>query len=201
MLYIDSEGDEFCQRVLNQGLPFVHSFLTAGTTDEQCTLLYSMDRQEPILGNGLLTARLPQTVEAAYTGRMDRISDLTTEEVEKVIRAPFSADPDPGPRTIWKWAHLNHLPNTRGTYYRFWRWRSWGYVFWDQARLESMNVYSAAWDWAASATDLFETLDLPSQEEMDEARHTQAMVLRQGRSIWWTPPNENGTSEGQTERL
>lgn len=139
----DLEDALYAQYILTLGLEELWRIARAEGYAERARVLcsgYTPQPTEDFLYDGLLY----NANEEHYN---IRLADLATHEDERVwVWQPPSADPDPGPVEVWKWAHYEETC-------AFWIYqadrrdlREWGYVMWDWSRLDENDVFQEPWE-------------------------------------------------------
>ncbi|KAK1147224.1 hypothetical protein N8T08_001963 [Aspergillus melleus] len=116
-------------------LAFLHKVMKAETYDERYRLL------TPVAPS-ILTF-LPCDLASMMTSDIDDtlpLEDYSQEQIQPYL-TPDAPEPDPGPREAWRYVHLNSpWPfficdlEARDV-------RRWGYVMWDQYRLEQLKFF------------------------------------------------------------
>lgn len=87
---------------------------------------------------------LPNVLQSIFRRKIDAtpLKDYTAEQVEPLHGNHDAPEPDPGPANVWTWAHST-LDSDQFVWSVHCReLRSWGYVMWDDARLDHSDVYS-----------------------------------------------------------
>ncbi|KAI9769216.1 MAG: hypothetical protein M1840_004345 [Geoglossum simile] len=74
------------------------------------------------------------------------LSEMTPMEERTHIKTPFFSDPDAGLANIWRWTHGDETLS--GFVYQDHHepLREWGYVVWDESRLDDMGIFKSPWE-------------------------------------------------------
>ena len=135
--------DAFLQDQLSRGLARLHTILCTEPNQR---------RQNGFLGmsedRGYRSSFLEYGLQnvAVYKISPYELSTMDQAEQDVETNNPLARDPDSGPEDVWRWAHQREAAH-RFTYSNAQaRLREWGYVMWDRARLEGMDLFSKAWD-------------------------------------------------------
>lgn len=108
------------------------------------------------------------------------LAELQEKEPElarAVLRAPFSRDPDSGPRNSWCWAHRNSTCRPVDPIYadEQLQLRTYGYVFWDQARLDDWRVLDKPWtQWQKNFLDERRKKQIEREQELEKSYRIEA---------------------------
>jgi hypothetical protein len=110
----------------------------------------SNNNQQPRRATNLLTSDLENVyVDRERYDRWDMSKRLLAvyddADERQYLRKPIIPGSDPGPEEVWRWAHDLEPVMYFVAGYAQEPLRAWGYVFWDQLRLERWNVYSKDW--------------------------------------------------------
>ncbi|KUJ18950.1 uncharacterized protein LY89DRAFT_582443 [Mollisia scopiformis] len=171
------------ETILARGLASLHSIILAKTYNEKVQVLYPdlIESTDKFLHQALTAAN--DTNDNIW------LEDYTEGDKIQKIRSPFFQDPDTGPSDVWFWANQEetraHFINCEMRKSL----REWGYVLWDRARLDALNVLSTPWE---EATDLV-TIDeygwrYSRQQKSLERRHE--IYVKGGRG-WWSAEDES----------
>ncbi|KAI9933997.1 hypothetical protein ASPWEDRAFT_179921 [Aspergillus wentii DTO 134E9] len=135
------EAWEFTQRygyipgLLSNGLEFIFEATTAPTYEQRKRLMNRKLRGSyPFL---------PGLLECIFLGgAQDTPLKEYTFEQAQVLHLSETPEPDSGPAKIWKWSHWE-LDSDQFVWSIHCReLHAWGYVMWDNARLEKSGIYS-----------------------------------------------------------
>ena len=155
----------YIQHVLSFGLEKLHQIAMAETYEVRHTLLY--------FGYCPRSTRsfLYESLKNANEGNHDLyLSDMTPGEERTHIKTPLFSDPDAGSANIWRWTHGDETLS--GFVYQDHHepLREWGYVVWDESRLDDIGIFKSPW----------EPLEISSDarlEEQQEAERQHAYMV------------------------
>jgi len=119
----------------------------------------------------------------------DMLEDYSDEELARVS-ASFFEDPDTGPMDVWKWAHKEESSIQFTNSHLRQDLRDWGYVIWDRARLDALEILKAPWDEkrAAPSFPAFRSRH-DTMREASLQRRTE--IYRSGGRGWWDFDDES----------
>ncbi|KAI0856525.1 hypothetical protein F4860DRAFT_492626 [Xylaria cubensis] len=107
---------------------------------------------------------------------------------------PFCDDPDSGPQNALEWAFIDENPRIASfqDYYQN-TLRGWGYVMWDQVRLETVGIFEKEWDhpelWEQYCID---ERDFAERKKLIEKSWKRRMsISNTGGSGWWSWEDES----------
>ncbi|KAI0401431.1 hypothetical protein F4802DRAFT_601023 [Xylaria palmicola] len=181
--YVDIIDNRYLHDVISRGLATIYDVSTAEIYEEQYRALNAAKTPWP---GDFLYDGLEEDTKGQYRGVF--VADITPENEDIYIKRPFFNDPDPGPKNAWRWAHIEE--NQLMWVYREDReeLREWGYVMWDQSRLDASSIFQGPWEDILSERDLV----LEDQEAGRERGYMQnsweqrEAASRAGASGWWS---------------
>ncbi|RSL59521.1 hypothetical protein CEP54_007236 [Fusarium duplospermum] len=100
----------------------------------------------------------------------------------------FFNDPDPGPSTIWEWAYSDldteavYLPDRAGL-------REWGYVMWDQARIDKTKLLQSPWRPPSAQAPHEPNVEVADEDLLDSWTRRSQIYAKGGRG-WWDAGDE-----------
>ena len=121
------------------------------------------------------------------------LKDYTFEQAE-LLQIPEVPEPDSGPAEVWRWSHLE-----LGSEHFVWsvhcrELRTWGYVMWDNARLDGSDTYSQP----------FKLPPLPDEQELERRKDAtiasmvrRRQLFREGAKGWWAKGDESHLEWGK----
>ncbi|KAH8883481.1 hypothetical protein GQ53DRAFT_811480 [Thozetella sp. PMI_491] len=119
----------------------------------------------------------------------NRLADFTQEEHVRYLRPPFFDDPDSGPSSAWEREHLDEV-STRFVYQpNRMHLREWGYVMWDQMRLDGIGALdSRRWSrgMGVAGEETREVADI----KWTSSWKKRAFIYDEGGRGWWDPLDE-----------
>ncbi|KAI8629243.1 hypothetical protein F5Y19DRAFT_434524 [Xylariaceae sp. FL1651] len=210
-------GDSYLQSLYFKGLVFLESFAKAKTYDRQLELLYHgrlLDHGQ-LLDHWQLPHIRPHNFHRAlrdfsYEMRNEEASVSKYENSRDYalkVKPLYFEDPDDGPFSIWKWAHESESLGRSVYQRRQAKLRKWGYVMWDQARLDTLPISRDRWQLPTFSLFDRSLHDAPVGEVDDSWtfswRERKQIYKKKGRGWWdfgdeskieWTPrvqPKDN----------
>lgn len=118
---------------------------------------------------------------------MQLLKEYTFEQT-KLLQIPEAPESDSGPADVWRWPHLE-LDSGQfvwGIHCR--ELRAWGYVMWDNARLDKSDIYS----------QLFTLPPLPDEEKLERRKDAtiasmvkRRKLSREGAKGWLADRDES----------
>lgn len=184
MTYENGIDSGFIQNVLSLGLAKLHQVAEAKTYEERHRLLSSSHPP-------------PFTVSFLHEGLTKNTNELhddvfLDDSLAEVIMPRF-ADPDSGPAFAWRWAH-------RGESWVKWVYqqnrhalRQWGYVMWDQSRLDAIGLFQNPWQDDVKERDscLDEQEATRQRACMEDSWERKEQIYRSGGTGWWSWGDES----------
>ena len=176
--YVDTKavGSGYIQPLLARGLPHVRRLVSAETYEQRYALLgHAPDWISEFVHEALLISNDPDDGI--------RLSEYTNIDELRHITPPFFNDSDAGPEKAWRWAH------DRDTCIGFVnsgirrQIREWGYVFWDNSRLDKFEALETPWQ-------------LPDEDppvdytEMRKSHDRRSQIYMAGGRGWWSWEDE-----------
>ena len=98
------------------------------------------------------------------------------------ILHPAFPDIDAGPIKIWHWAHYDGISGNWVYLSNRSQLREWGYVMWDQSRLDTSSILDTPWQENYELSHLVREDD----EYMHCSWEIRATIHRHGGSGWWS---------------
>ncbi|TGJ80711.1 hypothetical protein E0Z10_g8051 [Xylaria hypoxylon] len=183
--YDNKPDNPYIQSVLSRGLAKIYAISVAETYEKQYRALNAT--KSPHANFGFLCEGLEYDANEPYNDRV-YVEDITPENETRFIKRPFFKDSDPGPANAWRWAHIEET-RSKWVYIEDRReLREWGYVMWDQRRLDKVGIFQGPWEDIVSERDLV----LEDQEAGREHAYMQnsweqrESVSMSGGSGWWS---------------
>ncbi len=100
----------------------------------------------------------------------------------------FFVEPDTGPENAWRWAHNSFstvsLGQTDGDYHQV---REWGYVMWDQVRLNEGDIFNKP----LPEREDDSKKEAEEQEEMCKSWKRRSFIHLAGGRGWWSWEDES----------
>ncbi|KAK2734593.1 hypothetical protein FQN57_001640 [Myotisia sp. PD_48] len=122
----------YLQYHLSLGLHHLRPLLAANSREE-CSRLIGDEMSQDYV----------EFLQEVFIGVLKPMREVLLDQVEDPKAPYFRGDSDSGPKSISIWASNADDPYSFGASY--WQLRSWGYVLWDQARLDSWGVLQDPW--------------------------------------------------------
>lgn len=187
MAYGNDVGESHMQSVLSRGLRKLYEIGAAETEEQKFRLLY---QQNPSSTSSFLHDGL-QFVDG-LNGSHAYLEDMTEEEESFYVRQPFSEDEDSGPRDAWEWAHASQTSVCWTYQDEHSDLRKWGFVMWDQSRLDAIGVMEEEWDYTYGREERdLEEAELDRQEtEREESFKIRSALYERGARGWWGGENK-----------
>ncbi|KAL2671435.1 hypothetical protein Neosp_014022 [[Neocosmospora] mangrovei] len=161
---ITDESSPLAQRVLSRGLETLHALVQTKTYDERHRILHRGDNREdePVGASGFLYDLLEWTPGAALITDFP-ILELPSDKKAQVLDIP-----------------------------EFQNYQRWGYVFWDEARLEKLGAVTQ--DGRAKLTapaDPLKSYRELENSQLQASRARRSEIWGQGGSGWWSQNDES----------
>lgn len=192
---ITDESSSLAQRVLTRGLETLHALAQAETYDERRRILHRGDgrEDEPVGASGFLCDLLVSVPDTALIINMP-LSEIPADKKAEALAIPTYPDipGDPGPLRIFESVISHRWPVQLVAQIESRRYRRWGYVFWDEARLEKLGALTQ--DGPAELMAPEDPLGVYREVEarqLRESRIRRSQIWRQGGSGWWSKDDES----------
>ncbi|KAI1307128.1 hypothetical protein F5Y03DRAFT_126745 [Xylaria venustula] len=183
--YDNAIDNGYVQAVLSRGLEKIYKISRAETYDERYGVLNA--NECPHHNRGFLYEGLEEEANEPYNDNV-YVEDITPVNERLYIKQPFFNDLDRGPMNAWRWAHVEETRSNWVYQQNRKELREWGYVLWDQSRLDAVGILHERWEDTVSVRDLV----LEQQEAGREHAYMQnswiqrEKVSRAGGSGWWS---------------
>ncbi|RSL54353.1 hypothetical protein CEP54_009965 [Fusarium duplospermum] len=195
VVLITIERDALAQDFVSRGLETIHALVQAETFDQRRRILHKGDNPEdkPFGSIDFICESLQWThSDTLMTG--SPISELPTDERALVLGIPTYPDipGDPGPLRVFELVQHDSQANKLVAQVEFRSYRRWGYVFWDEARLEKLGALTQ--DGLAKLTAPANPLEAYSMLEYSQLRESRARrseIWQQGGTGWWSEDDES----------
>jgi hypothetical protein len=181
----DIEDTAYIEPIISRGLPLLHLTAMVKSYEERYKLLTPGYSKVSIssLRDALIASNDPS--DGTW------LEDFTQENERAHIRPSFFEDPDSGPEYVWRWAHQEvtsrQFVNTNERRHL----REWGYVFWDQYRLDLMGILQSPFD-EDNTPEVHETEDaIRRKAERKDSRRRRRTIYNEGGRGWWSFENES----------
>ncbi|CAH0045937.1 unnamed protein product [Clonostachys solani] len=195
---ITSASSRLGQEVMSRGLETLHSLYEATSYDDSREILHLGETRydRPVERRNFLIDRFDDLDGRQYLGHIGVFDDLPPEVKAKLIRKPFYPDPDPGPGRVWERVHLSEgIPIGLVAVHQFRHYRRWGYVFWDEERLEKLGAFDERWDDVTSSPaapeDPFLVYWEIHPEEMAASQMLRSKIWTRGGRGYWDHDDES----------
>ncbi|KAH6869751.1 hypothetical protein B0T10DRAFT_501270 [Thelonectria olida] len=192
---ITDESSPLAQRVLSRGLETLHALVQAQTFDERRRILHGGDNREdePVGASDFLCERLERTPDVTLATYLP-ISELLPDEKARVLGIPTYPDipGDAGPAKIFELVHRDSFPSELVAQPEFRSYQRWGYVFWDEARLEKLGALIE--DGPAKLVTPPNPLQVYGElanDQLQASRTRRSEIWRRGGSGWWSQDDES----------
>lgn len=162
--------------LLSSGLEFILEATTAPTYEQRKRLFNCKLKG--------LYPFLPGLLQWIFLGGVQDATPLKeyTFEQAKLLQIPEVPEPDSGPAEVWRWSHLE-LDSEQFVWSVHCRELcAWGYVMWDNARLDKSDIYSQP----------FTLPPLPDEQELERRKDAtiasmvkRRQLFREGAKGWW----------------
>ena len=181
--YADAIDSDYIQYLMSLGLGYLRQILAAETYVARHKLLYTdypMSNCE-FLYEGLKLANRED--DELY------FADYTREEELARIKSMLVAESDTGPSDAWRWVNQDQ-PYGYFVNSKFHEsLREWGYVMWDLARLNQLDVFHKPWetpDTSASANERIQRIT-----DRRESINQRSKIFMAGGRGWWSPGDQS----------
>ncbi|VUC25879.1 unnamed protein product [Clonostachys rosea] len=195
---ITSASSRLGQEVMSRGLETLHALHEATSYDEAREILHLGETRHdrPVERRNFLIDRFDDLDGRQYLGHIGVFDDLPPEVKAKLIRKPFYPDPDLGPGRVWERVHLSEgIPIGLVAVHQFRHYRRWGYVFWDEERLDKLGAFDERWDDDASCPaapeDPFLVYWEIHPEEMAASQALRSKIWKRGGRGYWDHDDES----------
>lgn len=112
-------------------------------------------------------------------------SGFTLNDEQTHISRSFFDDPDTGPLHIWRWAHRGETSENFVNQGNRKSLREWGYVMWDQARLDESDILHSPW--IPPSRNLAEDRkEAKRREDMRRSWRIRSDIYNRGGRGWWS---------------
>lgn len=179
----------YIQHLLSLGLNRLHQIAQSETYEERHKALYKG------VHPGFTCFFLYEGLQAANE-RNDNVwlDELTSDDEPLQMKTPYYADPDCGPRDVWRWAH--HEESWGSWVYQKERnsLRQWGYIMWNKSRLERTGIFQKPWEEEEidPEEELLKEQEATRQEGyMMSSWDQREKVFRRGGDGWWRLGDES----------
>ncbi|KAJ2971411.1 hypothetical protein NUW58_g9426 [Xylaria curta] len=172
------------QSVLSLGLEKLYEISRAETYEERYRALGA--ENSPSYNPNFLYDGLQEDANERYNDTA-ALADITPENEKLYMKQPFFKDLNPGPKNAWRWGHIEESQSQWVYQQDREELRQWGYVMWDQSRLDMAGIFQGPWEDTLTERDLV----LEEQESGREHaymriwRAEREHVSRAGASGWW----------------
>ncbi|KAI0973402.1 hypothetical protein F4678DRAFT_477867 [Xylaria arbuscula] len=148
----DNEIDNpYVQAVLSRGLEKIYKISRAETYDERYRALNA--NKCPHCNSSFLCDGLEEEANELYNDNV-YIEDITPANEKLYIKQSFFNDLNPGPMNAWRWAHVEETRSNWVYQHNHKELREWGYVMWDQSRLDAVGILQKRWEDTVSVRNL-----------------------------------------------
>ncbi|KAK5625957.1 hypothetical protein RRF57_001673 [Xylaria bambusicola] len=182
--YDNQIDNSYTQTVLSLGLEKLYEISHAETYEERYRALDAKDSPHPnrnFLHAGLEEETNEQRDECVELG------EITPDNERLYIKQPFYNDSNTGPKNAWRWAHIEECQS---------RWvyqedraelREWGYVMWDQIRLDMTGIFQGPWENTIEREPVLEDQEAGTEPAyMQNSWEQREWVSKMGGSGWWS---------------
>ncbi|KAI0429077.1 hypothetical protein F5Y09DRAFT_311415 [Xylaria sp. FL1042] len=183
--YDNNIDNPYIQSILSRGLEKLYKISRAKTYEDRYRTLDA--DKSPHVNPDFLYQGLEEEANDSYHHTIF-LEDITPKNERLYIQQPFYTDIDSGPVNAWRWAHIKESWLSWVYQQNRKELRQWGYVMWDQSRLDAVGILRRPWDDTISARDLI----LEEQEaERQHAYMRNSWIEREwlsmsGGSGWWS---------------